>query len=129
MIKTHLIGFHDSRAVCGTNIYREQGTHDPEKVDCLACCNTTIWKSLRGPEKETSTMTFDEAYEALRTRRGMAVAREMEDWHPSVLGEMLRAVAMVKSTFYPGVASRDYYEGMVKVVESARPRTLMRGDE
>ncbi len=45
-------------------------------------------------------MTFEEAYEALNQGGVDAVANEMKEWHPSILGMMLSAVDSARRQRY-----------------------------
>ncbi len=47
-------------------------------------------------------MTFEEAHELLNGMDPEAVATEMSHWHPTILGEMLKAVQIAKRERYPG---------------------------
>ena len=62
-------------------------------------------------------MTFEEAYELLNQLRTDEVAMEMDNWHPAILGEMLKAVAAAKRLRYPWY-HEDYAEGAARVAES-----------
>ncbi|KKN06545.1 hypothetical protein LCGC14_1076290 [marine sediment metagenome] len=45
--------------------------------------------------------TFAQAYEALNEGLYYEVAKWMKDWHPTVLGDMLKAVDVAKQMRYP----------------------------
>ena len=62
-------------------------------------------------------MTFEEAYELLNTDKFADVAEQMVSWHPSILGEMLRAVAVAKRRRYP-LLHPDYDIGVQAVLRS-----------
>jgi hypothetical protein len=57
-------------------------------------------------------MTFEEAFDRLNTGDYTAVAREMANWHPRILGDMLIAVQVAKSVRYPRYHPH-YYESLV----------------
>ena len=46
-------------------------------------------------------MDFDEACECLNSFDITAVAAQMADWHPAILGQMLLAVEAAKKVRYP----------------------------
>jgi hypothetical protein len=46
-------------------------------------------------------VTFEEALKLLEKQDFKAVAEPMVTWHPAVLGQMLRAVAVAKRRRYP----------------------------
>lgn len=61
-------------------------------------------------------MTFEEAHELLNGMEVEEVARQMSEWHPAVLGEMLKAVHGAKLMRYEG-DHPDYTEAVRSVAK------------
>lgn len=56
-------------------------------------------------------MTFEEARDLLNHMNTDEVSKEMEDWHPALLGQMLMAVNKAKLSRYPSY--HPDYDGVV----------------
>lgn len=63
------------------------------------------------------SLTFEEAYDALNRGQTIDVARAMEEWHPTILAEMLLAVGEAKKIRYPGQHA-DYTRALNQLVEA-----------
>ena len=62
-------------------------------------------------------MDFKEAHDTLNRMAYRDVAAQMEDWHPAILGEMLRAVQEAKLRRYPGYHP-DYYNPLAQAYQN-----------
>ncbi len=54
---------------------------------------------------------FRQLHDVLNARGGLLVGEAMGKWHPAILGEMLKAVALAKRKRYPG-CHPDYDSGV-----------------
>lgn len=57
-------------------------------------------------------------YEALNAGDYRRVGEAMSEWHPAILGELLKAVAIAKTIRYPAPHG-DYNEGLQKAADAA----------
>jgi hypothetical protein len=57
----------------------------------------------------------------LNTGGAALVGKAMSDWHPAILGEMLKAVAVAKTARYPG-HHPDYDEGLAAAQRASKVR-------
>ena len=63
-------------------------------------------------------MTFEEAQELLNSQEIEKVAAQMRQWHPSILAEMLKAVAVARYQRYLS-SHPDWTAAVVEVGEKA----------
>ncbi len=75
--------------------------------------------------KTLDEMSFDDAYNELNTGDIEKVIAQMDDWHPSILGEMLKAVDAARQRRFPGYHP-DYDDALVALRPAKAVRQIIR---